>query len=84
MIERLQGETHLEQLRKKGGKGAYSYMTVNVVLEKSFEDHQSFGLYDPERAEHQALRVQKWTTLKNFLGHVSKTLVSFLSLAVES
>lgn len=51
-------------------------MTVNVLLEDSFDGHQGNDLYDPERALYRVFRVRKQTTLHEFLEQLSESLVS--------
>lgn len=66
----------MEQIRRKERSEAYLYMTVNVLLEDSFDGHQGNDLYDPERALYRVFRVRKQTTLNEFLEQLSESLVS--------
>lgn len=52
-------------------------MTVNVLLEDSFDGHQGNDLYDPEHAHYRMFRVRKQATLHEFLELLSESLVSF-------
>lgn len=51
-------------------------MTVNVLLEDSFDGHQGNDLYDPEHALYRVFRVRKQATLHEFLEVLSESLVS--------
>lgn len=53
-------------------------MTVNVLLEDSFDGHQGNDLYDPERALYRVFRVRKQATLHEFLELLRDSLVSFI------
>lgn len=53
-------------------------MTVNVLLEDSFDGHQGNDLYDPERALYRVFRIRKQATLHEFLELLSDSLVSFI------
>ncbi|XP_015588700.1 ubiquitin carboxyl-terminal hydrolase 7 isoform X2 [Cephus cinctus] len=72
--ERLQEEKRLEVIRRKERNEAYLYMTVNVLLEDSFDGHQGNDLYDPERALYRVFRVRKQATLHEFLELLSDSL----------
>lgn len=50
-------------------------MTVNVLLEDSFDGHQGNDLYDPERTLYRIFRVKKNMTLQELLEQLSETLV---------
>lgn len=54
-------------------------MTVNVLLEDSFDGHQGNDLYDPEHALYRVFRVRKQATVHEFLELLSDSLVSKLS-----
>ena len=75
MVERLQEEKRLEQIRRKERAEAHLYMTVQVVLEDTFDGHQGNDLYDPERAHYRVFRVKKQLTLQEFMEQLSETLV---------
>lgn len=77
-MERLQEEKRLEQIRRKERTEAYLYMTVNVLLEDSFDGHQGNDLYDPEHALYRVFRVRKQATVHEFLELLSDSLVSKL------
>lgn len=53
-------------------------MTVNVLLEDSFDGHQGNDLYDPEHALYRVFRVRKQATVHEFLELLSDSLVSKL------
>lgn len=53
-------------------------MTVNVLLEDSFDGHQGNDLYDPEHALYRVFRVRKQATVHEFLEILSDSLVSKL------
>lgn len=53
-------------------------MTVNVLLEDSFDGHQGNDLYDPEHALYRVFRVRKQATVHDFLELLSDSLVSKL------
>ncbi|KAF7994192.1 hypothetical protein HCN44_011461 [Aphidius gifuensis] len=74
LVERLQEEKRLEQIRRKEKNEAYLYMTVNVLLEDSFDGHQGNDLYDPEHALYRVFRVRKNATLNDFIELLSDTL----------
>ncbi|XP_023287513.1 ubiquitin carboxyl-terminal hydrolase 7-like [Orussus abietinus] len=74
LVERLQEEKRLEQIRRKERNEAYLYMTVNVLLEDNFNGHQGNDLYDPERALYRIFRVRKQATLHEFLELLSDSL----------
>lgn len=83
-MERLHEEKRLEQIRRKERTEAYLYMTVNVLLEDSFDGHQGNDLYDPEHALYRVFRVRKQATLHEFLEVLSESLVSnFFSLIIK-
>ncbi|XP_018373851.1 PREDICTED: ubiquitin carboxyl-terminal hydrolase 7 isoform X4 [Trachymyrmex cornetzi] len=74
LVERLQEEKRLEQIRRKERTEAYLYMTVNVLLEDSFDGHQGNDLYDPEHALYRVFRVRKQATVHEFLELLSDSL----------
>uniref|UniRef100_A0A146KS22 Ubiquitin carboxyl-terminal hydrolase 7 n=1 Tax=Lygus hesperus TaxID=30085 RepID=A0A146KS22_LYGHE len=74
LVERLQEEKRLEQIRRKERSEAHLYMNVHVVLEESFEGHQGNDLFDQDRAHYRVFRVRKQTTLQEFMEHLSETL----------
>lgn len=78
LIERLQEEKRLEQIRRKERSEAHLYMTVQVVLEDSFDGHQGNDLFDPEKAHYRVFRVKKQMTLQDFMEQLAATLVSFM------
>ncbi|XP_071652128.1 ubiquitin carboxyl-terminal hydrolase 7-like isoform X1 [Temnothorax longispinosus] len=49
-------------------------MTVNVLLEDSFDGHQGNDLYDPEHALYRVFRVRKQATVHEFLELLSDSL----------
>lgn len=74
LVERLQEEKRLEQIRRKERSEAHLYMTVQVVLEDSFDGHQGNDLFDQERAHFRVFRVKKLLTLQEFMELLSDTL----------
>ncbi|XP_034946469.1 ubiquitin carboxyl-terminal hydrolase 7 isoform X3 [Chelonus insularis] len=74
LVERLQEEKRLEYIRRKERNDAHLYMTVNVLLEDSFDGHQGNDLYDPERALYRVFRIRKQATLHEFLELLSDSL----------
>lgn len=75
-MERLQEEKRLEQIRRKERSEAPLFMTINVLLEDSFDGHQGNDLYDPEHASYRVFRVRKQGTVHEFLELLSDSLVS--------
>ncbi|KAK0173583.1 hypothetical protein PV328_006757 [Microctonus aethiopoides] len=49
-------------------------MTVNVLLEDSFDGHQGNDLYDPERVLYRVFRIRKLSTVHEFLQLLSENL----------
>jgi ubiquitin carboxyl-terminal hydrolase 7 len=76
LVERLQEEKRMEQIRRKERNEAHLYMSVQVLLEDSFDGHQGNDLYDPDRALYRVFRVRKQTTLQELLEHLADSLVS--------
>ena len=76
LVERLQEEKRLEQIKRKERNEAYLFMTVNVLFEDSFDGHQGNDLYDQEKAIYRVFRVRKQATLLEFLELLSDSLVS--------
>nr|XP_012150583.1 PREDICTED: ubiquitin carboxyl-terminal hydrolase 7 isoform X5 [Megachile rotundata] len=74
LVERLQEEKRLEQIRRKERTEAYLYITVNVLLEDNFDGHQGNDLYDPEHALYRVFRVRKQCALHEFLKLLSDSL----------
>ena len=74
LIERLQEEKRLEQIKRKERNEAYLFMTVNVLFEDSFEGHQGNDVYDQEKASYRAFRVKKQATLMEFVEILSESL----------
>lgn len=74
----------MEQIRRKERNEAHLYMSVQVLLEDSFDGHQGNDLYDPDRALYRVFRVRKQTTLQELLEHLADSLVSNMFLWVCS
>ncbi|XP_046819841.1 ubiquitin carboxyl-terminal hydrolase 7 isoform X2 [Vespa crabro] len=74
LVERLQEEKRLEQIRRKERSEAPLFMTINVLLEDSFDGHQGNDLYDPEHASYRVFRVRKQGTVHEFLELLSDSL----------
>lgn len=69
LVERLQEEKKLEQMRRKERNEAHLYMTVHVLLEDSFCGHQGNDLYDPDRVSYKVFRIKKSSTLQELMEH---------------
>ena len=78
LVERLQEEKRMEQIRRKERNEAHLYMSVQVLLEDSFDGHQGNDLYDPDRALYRVFRVRKQTTLQELLEQLADSFVSIL------
>lgn len=76
LVERLQEEKRLEQIKRKERNEAYLFMTVNVLFEDSFEGYQGNDLYDQEKIAFRVFRVRKQASLLEFLEILSESLVS--------
>ncbi|XP_032457106.1 ubiquitin carboxyl-terminal hydrolase 7 isoform X1 [Nasonia vitripennis] len=74
LVERLQEEKRLEQIKRKERNEAYLFMTVNVLFEDSFNGHQGNDLYDQEKALYRVFRVRKQASLLEFLEILSESL----------
>ncbi|XP_014235523.1 ubiquitin carboxyl-terminal hydrolase 7 [Trichogramma pretiosum] len=74
LVERLQEEKRLEQIKRKERNEAYLFMTVNVLFEDSFEGHQGNDLYDQEKVVYRTFRVKKQSTLSEFIEILSESL----------
>ncbi|GLG95277.1 Ubiquitin carboxyl-terminal hydrolase 7 [Gryllus bimaculatus] len=74
LVERLQEEKRMEQIRRKERNEAHLYMSVQVLLEDSFDGHQGNDLYDPDRALYRIFRVRKQTTLQELLEMLADSL----------
>ncbi|XP_058793308.1 ubiquitin carboxyl-terminal hydrolase 7 [Phymastichus coffea] len=74
LVERLQEEKRLEQIKRKERNEAYLFMTVNVLFEDSFEGYQGNDLYDQEKALFRIFRIRKQATLLEFLEILSESL----------
>lgn len=68
----------MEQIRRKERNEAHLYMSVQVLLEDSFDGHQGNDLYDPDRALYRVFRVRKQTTLQELLEQLADSLVSII------
>lgn len=65
--DRLAEEKRMEQVRRKERNEAHLYMTINVLLEDSFDGHQGNDLYDPERALFRVFKIKKMATITEML-----------------
>lgn len=74
LIERLQEEKRLEQIRRRERNEAHLYMAVNVLLEDSFDGHQGNDLFDCDRVIYRIFRIKKSTTLQELMEHLSEAL----------
>ncbi|KAF4524831.1 hypothetical protein B566_EDAN014313 [Ephemera danica] len=71
---RLQEEKRLEQVRRKERNEAHLYMTVQVLLEDSFEGHQGNDLYDPDKANFRQFRVRKQMILHELMDMLADSM----------
>lgn len=80
LVERLQEEKRLEQVRRKERNEAHLYMNINVLLEDNFEGHQGNDLYDPDRAHsyYRQLRMKKTACLQDLMEQLAFSMVVFL------
>ncbi|KAK9885250.1 hypothetical protein WA026_010749 [Henosepilachna vigintioctopunctata] len=63
LADRLKEEKRMEQVRRKERNEAHLYMTVNVLLEDSFDGHQGNDLYDTERVHYRVFKIRKNATV---------------------
>jgi Ubiquitin carboxyl-terminal hydrolase len=70
----------MEQIRRKERNEAHLYMSVQVLLEDSFDGHQGNDLYDPDRALYRVFRIRKQTTLQELLEQLADSLVSSITI----
>ena len=57
----------MEQVRRKERSEAHLYMTINVLLEDSFDGHQGNDLYDPEKAMYRVFKIKKASTVAEMM-----------------
>ena len=76
LADRLSEEKRMEQIRRKERNEAHLYMSVQVVLEDSFDGHQGNDLYDPDRVQYRVFRVRKQTTLQELMEQLADAFVS--------
>nr|CAD7593068.1 unnamed protein product [Timema genevievae] len=74
LSERLQEEKRMEQIRRKERNEAHLYMSVQVLLEDSFEGHQGNDLYDPDKVHYRIYRVKKQTTIQELVEQLADSL----------
>ncbi|KAJ8967839.1 hypothetical protein NQ317_016612 [Molorchus minor] len=67
LADRLAEEKRMEQVRRKERNEAHLYMTINVLLEDSFDGHQGNDLYDAERALFRVFKIKKMATIAEML-----------------
>ncbi|XP_049818632.1 ubiquitin carboxyl-terminal hydrolase 7 isoform X1 [Aethina tumida] len=67
LADRLAEEKRMEQVRRKERNEAHLYMTINVLLEDSFDGHQGNDLYDPERALFRVFKIKKMATIAELM-----------------
>lgn len=67
LADRLAEEKRMEQVRRKERNEAHLYMTINVLLEDSFDGHQGNDLYDPERALFRVFKIKKMATIAEMM-----------------
>ncbi|XP_071444786.1 ubiquitin carboxyl-terminal hydrolase 7 [Hetaerina americana] len=74
LVDRLQDEKRVEQIRRKERNEAHLYMSVQVLLEDSFEGHQGNDLYDPDKVFYRTFRVKKQTSLSDLIDQLAESL----------
>ncbi|XP_044758285.1 ubiquitin carboxyl-terminal hydrolase 7 isoform X2 [Coccinella septempunctata] len=67
LADRLKEEKRMEQVRRKERNEAHLFMTVNVLLEDSFDGHQGNDLYDTERAHYRVFKIRKNATVAEMM-----------------
>ncbi|KAJ8938767.1 hypothetical protein NQ318_009122 [Aromia moschata] len=67
LADRLAEEKRMEQVRRKERNEAHLYMTINVLLEDSFDGHQGNDLYDPERALFRVFKIKKMASIAEMM-----------------
>lgn len=65
--DRLAEEKRMEQVRRKERNEAHLYMTLNIVLEDSFDGHQGNDLYDQEKALYRVFKIKKSATVAEMM-----------------
>lgn len=67
LVERLAEEKRMEIVRRRERTDSNSYMTVNVLLEEYFENHQTTDLFDLEKAQYRSFRIKKTSTIQELM-----------------
>jgi ubiquitin carboxyl-terminal hydrolase 7 len=67
LADRLAEEKRMEQVRRKERNEAHLYMTINVLLEDSFDGHQGNDLYDPERPLFRVFKIKKMALVSEMM-----------------
>ncbi|XP_017767859.1 PREDICTED: ubiquitin carboxyl-terminal hydrolase 7 isoform X1 [Nicrophorus vespilloides] len=67
LADRLAEEKRMEQVRRKERSEAHLYMTLNILLEDSFDGHQGNDLYDPEKALYRVFKIKKNSTVAEMM-----------------
>ncbi|XP_044253293.1 ubiquitin carboxyl-terminal hydrolase 7 isoform X1 [Tribolium madens] len=67
LADRLAEEKRMEQVRRKERNEAHLYMTINVLLEDSFDGHQGNDLYDPDRPLFRVFKIKKMALVSEMM-----------------
>lgn len=67
LADRLAEEKRMEQVRRKERNEAHLYMTINVLLEDSFDGHQGNDLYDSDRPLYRVFKIKKMATIAEMM-----------------
>ena len=76
LVERLQEEKRIENLRRKERNEAHLYMNVDVITEDAFNGHQGTDLFDQEKVTPHSFKLKKQATLKELLELLAENMVS--------
>ncbi|XP_063230650.1 ubiquitin carboxyl-terminal hydrolase 7 isoform X2 [Bacillus rossius redtenbacheri] len=74
LVERLQEEKRMEQIRRKERNEAHLFMAVQVLLEDSFDGHQGNDLFDPDHVQFRVFRVRKQMLFQEFMVQLSESM----------
>ena len=83
LVERLQEEKRIENLRRKERNEAHLYMNVDVITEDAFNGHQGTDLFDQEKVTPHSFKLKKQATLKELLELLAENMVSFSLIQLE-
>lgn len=79
LADRLAEEKRMEQVRRKERNEAHLYMTLNVLVEDSFDGHQGNDLYDPDRPLFRVFKIKKMATI----GEMMETFVEAFKYTMD-